>query len=148
MCFQTESFSPPYIENNVKINELFAMNGFLVAATLKVTKPHNPLNLISHELKILYRYCIFQEQTKVFQDVFICKINSNAEVEWKNFLMIPNIHLESDDLFIDHKYMILIFFQPKLESVVRQVSNFGIKQTFTIMNNFTNDEYATGYVSY
>ena len=62
--------------------------------------------------------------------------------------MISNIDLQSYEFLIDHKYLILIFFQPKLESVVRQVSNFGIKQTFTIMNNVTNDEYATGYVSY
>ena len=138
------------MENSVKINELFAMNGFLVAAILKVTKRHKlytKLAMLFLHLTLNLVYCLFQEQTKVLHDVFIWKINSNAEVEWKDFEIIPNILLQSlYKFFIDHKYMSLIFFQPKLECVVRQVSNFGIKQTIKIVNDFSNVEYSDGYV--
>ena len=77
------------MENSVKINELFAMNGFLVAAILKVTKRHKPytkLAMLFLHLTLNLVYCLFQEQTKVLHDVFIWKINSNAEVEWNFFL--------------------------------------------------------------
>ena len=77
------------MENSVKINELFAMNGFLVAAILKVTKRHKlytKLAMLFLHLTLNLVYCLFQEQTKVLHDVFIWKINSNAEVEWNFFL--------------------------------------------------------------
>lgn len=60
--------------------------------------------------------------------------------------MIPNIHLESYELFIDHRYLIVVFFQPKLECVVRKISDFGIKETIKIISDFTNVDYANGYL--
>ncbi|EFX85665.1 hypothetical protein DAPPUDRAFT_300343 [Daphnia pulex] len=104
---KTRAYSVPCMENNVWIDRLYAMNGFLVAA-------------------------IFKKET-LDTDFYIWKITSQAEVEWENLEIIPNMQLKSYELFIDHRYMIVLYLYPTNECVVRHMSDFRIKENIDMM---------------
>jgi hypothetical protein len=88
---------------------------------------------------------LFKKET-LDTDFYIWKITSQAEVEWENLEIIPNMQLKSYELFIDHRYMIVLYLYPKSECVVRHMSDFSIKENIYMMCDFTHVSHANGFV--
>jgi len=77
-----------------QINELFAMDSFLVATILKVDNSVSSLRFYNKHL-LIYN---FKEHTLVIHDVYVLKIKPHAEIEWEYFEIISNLDLQSYEL--------------------------------------------------